>query len=185
MIETEIEKQGKPVVINKPTFYVAYAKFIKKCAGSLETFIEWVKAQARNLFLMGKKAMKSGDLFKWGIGTLFSGKIFEQFWEKKGIFDVWMPKEDKEMPRKKENKLLPALTRESVLADAKSPLDGQVKGYLFDNLQEATYRSWFHDNLFIATGIRDGKLEFTAQCGEFTRNQIMEKFQDQLEKAFK
>ena len=183
-IEAEIlPKLSASVSIDKAKFYWAYVKALRGWAGTHETFMQWIEASAKNMLVMGQKAMKSGDRFKWGIGTLFSGKLFDQFWEKKGIFDVWPPKEE-DMPRKKENKPLPSLTRESVLAAAKSDLDRCVKAYLLDNLPTTTYLSWFHNNSFAVTGTRNGKIEFAAQCGEFTRNQIMDRFQDQLEKAF-
>ena len=84
------------------------------------------------------------------------------------------------MSRKLPPKLLPTLTREEVLATAKTDIDRRVKEYLFDALPEATYLSWFHSTHFVATG----KGQFTVQ-GSYARDHLNTYFSDHLYKAYK
>ena len=84
------------------------------------------------------------------------------------------------MSRKSPPKLLPALTREEVLATAKTDIDRRVKEYLFDTLPESTYQSWFHSTHFVA---REGG-QFTVHS-HYARNHINAYFSDHLYKAYK
>jgi len=84
------------------------------------------------------------------------------------------------MPKKLPPKLLPVLTREEVLATAKTEIDRRVKEYLFDNLPKATYQSWFYKTNFVA---KENE-QFTVHS-HYAREHINTYFSDQLDKAYK
>lgn len=156
----------------------------------LERFRDYCTTFANNDFLMGQKAMKSGDRFTVTIGSILSTKMIETFWEKTKFFEVYPPKtpmpltpEEEDMARRKELIPLTPLTLPEVLTTAENLLDKRVKEVLYQALGEATYQSWFHKTGFVAIGIKNGEPEFMINSG-FAREYVLTHYGNQLRTAF-
>ncbi|RZI45480.1 DnaA N-terminal domain-containing protein [Candidatus Finniella inopinata] len=193
LINTQLDK---PLDIFQPIFKNTIIKRMRTHFGAgkggLDRFREYCAKWAANAFLMGKKAMRSGDLFRCSIGSILSEKMIEDSWENKGFFQVYAPlteptpptpQEENEMGRRSELAPLPPLTLCDVLESAQTPLDKAVKTRLYKALGDVTYQAWFHTTGFVAKGLKNGELDFFISSG-FAREYVVTHYGTQMKKAF-
>jgi len=193
-LETINAQLDKPLEISKRIFKNTLAKRMKTHFGTgktgLERFREYCSKWAANAFLMGKKAMRSGDVFRCSIGSILSEKMIEASWENKGFFQVYAcleptpgPQEEDIMTRKSPPIPLPPLTLVEVFASAETEVDRAVKATLYQSLGDVTYQAWFHNTGFVAKGIKNGEMDFFISSG-FTRQYVLTHYDRQLRRAF-
>ena len=193
LINTQLDK---PLDIFQPIFKNTLAKRMRTHFGAgkigLDRFREYCAKWADNAFLMGKKAMRSGDLFRCSIGSILSEKMIEASWENKGFFQVYAPptepipptpEEEDDMGRRSASAPLPPLTLVDVLESAQTTLDKAVKTKLYQALGDVTYQAWFHTTGFVAKGLKDGEPDFFISSG-FAREYVVTHYGTQLKKAF-
>ena len=193
LINTQLDK---PMEIFQPIFKNTLAKRMRTHFGAgkggLDRFREYCAKWANNAFLMGKKAMRSGDLFRCSVGSILSEKMIEASWENKGFFQVYAPpteptpptpEEEDDMGRRSASAPLPPLTLCDVLESAETPLDKAVKTKLYQALGDVTYQAWFHTTGFVAKGIKRGEPDFFIHSG-FAREYVITHYGNLMKKAF-
>ena len=193
LINTQLDK---PLDIFQPIFKNTIAKRMRTHFGAgkggLDRFREYCAKWADNAFLMGKKAMRSGDLFRCSIGSILSEKMIEASWENKGFFQVYTPltepttptlQEEDDMGRRSASAPLPPLDLCDVLEWAQTPLDKAVKTRLYKALGDVTYQAWFHTTGFVAKGLKSGEPDFFIHSG-FARDYVLTHYGDQLKRVF-
>jgi hypothetical protein len=180
----------KPNDINIHSILKTYRNLKKSHFGGIDKAMQYLNGFSNNPFVMGKKPTKKGDIFNATLGYILSGKTIEQYWERKGLFDVWPPKESKQSFCKNSGVLshsnsstAPAFSLAEALKKAKSFVDGAVKNQLYNLLGETKYISWIENTGFVANRINNGEIEFSVNS-TFTRDYINTHFYDQLRKAF-
>lgn len=194
--EAILSKLDTPIEIFKPLFKNTISKRMRTHFGlgkqGLERFRDYCTKYASNLFLMGKKAMKSGDTFVPSVGTIMAEKMIEASWEDTGFFNIYPPKKTPEKPREgaRESKpgggevdALPVLSLEEVLETATTETDKRVKEILYQTLGEVTYQAWFYNTGFVAKGLLNGESDFSINT-PFARDYVLTHYGDCLRKAF-
>lgn len=185
----------QPLQINKPLFKNTLLKRMKTHFGQgkagLERFKKYCTQYAMNAFLMGKKAMKSGDRFITSVGSILSEKMIEDSWQGRGFFYLYAPQptpihaqEEETMGRRAQPIPLPPVSLEEVLDAAESAFDKHVKRELYQNLGEVIYKAWFHTTGFIARGISNGEPAFFISSA-FAKDYVLDHYGSQLKKAFR
>lgn len=184
----------QPLQVNKPLFKNTLLKRMKTHFGQgrtgLERFKDYCTQYAMNAFLMGKKAMKSGDRFVTSVGSILSEKMIEDSWQGRGFFYLYTPPpsrvqnpEEEDMGRRAQPIPLPPLSLEEVLTTAETPFDQQVKQALYQLLGEHTYKTWLHTTGFIAQGMSKGQPVFFINSA-FAKDYVLDHYGPQLKQAF-
>ena len=184
----------QPLQINKPLFKNTLLKRMKTHFGQgktgLERFKDYCTQYTMNAFLMGKKAMKSGDRFVTSVGSILSEKMIEDSWQGRGFFYLYTPQpsrvqnaQEEDMGRRAQAIPLPPLSLEEVLTSAETPLDQQVKRALYQLLGEHTYKTWFHTTGFVARGLSKGEPVFFINSA-FAKDYVLDHYGLQLKQAF-
>ena len=185
----------QPLTVFKPLFKNTLLKRMKTHFGQgktgLERFKEYCTQYAMNAFLVGKKAMKSGDRFVTSVGSILSEKMIEDSWQGRGFFYLYAPPpspsvqkpEEEDMGRRAQPIPLPPLLLEDVLATAETPLDQHVKQELYQLLGEHTYKTWFHTTGFVARGMSKGEPVFFINSA-FAKDYVLDHYGPQLKQAF-
>jgi hypothetical protein len=190
-LEIITSKLDTPLEIKENLALRAIQKLMKSHFGTGKTgFDNWrayLTKFSNTPFLMGKKPMKSGDFFTSSVGAIFSVKNIEDSWKNEGFFKVYEEKpfrnfQKDNMPKKVEPVKTPFLSELFVVETAHSPFDERVKHYLYTNLGELLYKSWFHAYDFVATGENSGEIEFIINT-RFARDYITTHFREKLKKA--
>ena len=192
IINTNLEK---PLVLSEPIFKNTIAKRMKSHFGpgqtGLERFRDYCTQWANNAFLMGKKAMKSGDLFQCSIGSILSEKMIEAAWENKGFFQIYVPTQRTRRPQEEDETgvksdpiPLPYLSLEEVLTTAENTVDREIKKMLYQTLGDVTYRDWFHTMGFVGNGFVNGEPDFFINS-IFVRDYVLTHYGAFLRKAMK
>ena len=187
-------KLDHPLSINMEIF----ARTIKKRMGThfglgslgLERLREYCQAFADTPFLMGQKAMKSGDRFTVSIGSILSAKRIEERWEKSKFWKTWPPKEPTpeelqaaEDARQLEASERQALSLEEALTTAQDSVDKEVKQKLYQALGAMTYKAWIVATGFVARGIENGEPLFDINTA-FARDYLWTHHEQQVRSAF-
>ena len=175
-----------------------FARTIKKRMGThfglgslgLERFREYCTDFANNTFLMGQKAMASGDRFTVKIGSILSAKRIEERWEKSKFWRVWAPKKPTpeeiqaaEDARQLEASERQALSLEEALTTAQDSVDKEVKQKLYQTLGAVTYKAWIVATGFVAKGFENGEPIFDINTA-FARDYLWTHHEQQLRSAF-
>ena len=187
-------KLDHPLSINMGIF----ARTIKKRMGThfglgalgLSRLREYCQAVADTPFLMGQKAMKSGDRFTVSIGSILSAKRIEERWEKSKFWRVWAPKKPTpeeiqaaEDARQLEASERQALSLEEALTTAQDSVDKEVKQKLYQTLGAMTYKAWIVATGFVARGFENGEPIFDINTA-FARDYLWTHHEQQLRSAF-
>ena len=187
-------KLDHPLSINMGIF----ARTIKKRMGThfglgalgLSRLREYCQAFADTPFLMGQKAMKSGDRFTVSIGSILSAKRIEERWEKSKFWKTWPPKEPTpeelqaaEDARQLEASERQALSLEEALTTAQDSVDKEVKQKLYQALGTVTYRAWIVATGFVARGFENGEPIFDINSA-FARDYLFTHHEQQIRNAF-
>ena len=187
-------KLDHPLSINMGIF----ARTIKKRMGThfglgalgLSRLREYCQAFADTPFLMGQKAMKSGDRFTVSIGSILSAKRIEERWEKSKFWRVWAPKKPTpeeiqaaEDARQLEASERQALSLEEALTTAQDSVDKEVKQKLYQALGAMTYKAWIVATGFVARGFENGEPLFDINTA-FARDYLWTHHEQQLRSAF-
>jgi len=187
-------KLDHPLSINMGIF----ARTIKKRMGThfglgalgLDRFRDYCTDFANTPFLMGQKAMKSGDRFKASIGSILSAKRIEERWDKSKFWQTWAPKKPTpeelqaaEDARQLETSERQALSLEEDLTTAQDSVDKEVKQKLYQALGAMTYKAWIVATGFVARGVENGELIFDNKSA-FARDYLWTHHEQQLRSAF-
>ena len=175
-----------------------FARTIKKRMGThfglgalgLSRFSDYCQAFANTPFLMGQKAMKSGDRFTVKIGSILSAKRIEERWEKSKFWRVWAPKKPTpeelqaaEDARQLETSERQALSLEEALTKAQDSVDKEVKQKLYQALGAMTYKAWIVATGFVARGFENGEPLFDINTA-FARDYLWTHHEQQVRSAF-
>ncbi len=191
-IKTELQsfltKTGSQEIIQEPILRKTITKLQKTHLPTVDSWKQMLKDCQNNLYLTGRKAMKSGDRFFAKIGFLLSETNINAWIRKEKHHNIWTtkPHNDKErdMEHSQESASSLPISREQAMSVANCDRAKAIIGNLYDTLGKDTYNAWFYTNGFLPIGgLGDNQPLFDIRT-QFARDEIVKRFGEEIMDAF-